>query len=280
MKRSLAAVLWLTALLPLATAAAAGPQRVITLGGSVTEIVFALGQGDRVVADDQSSLYPEAATRLPRVGYYRAVPVEGVLALAPDLVLASEQAGPPAALARLQSVGVKVTTVSDAASVQSLYDRIAQVAQALGVPERGDRLAGEVREALAAVAALPASQRSTVLITNRAGTPQAAGAGTAADLVMRLAGLRNALSDQQGYKPLNAEALAALAPEVIVVTAASVEGKGGVAQVQRWPGVAATPAARRGCIVVMDDLLALGAGPRLPVALRTLKETACVASAG
>lgn len=280
MKRLFAAGLWLTALLPIATAMAAGPQRVVTLGGSVTEIVFALGQGDRVVADDQSSLYPEAATRLPRVGYYRAVPVEGVLALAPDLVLASEQAGPPAALARLASVGVKVTTVSDAASVQSLYDRIAQVAQALGVPERGERLAAEVREALATVAAMPASQRSTVLLMNRAGTPQAAGAGTAADLVMRLAGLRNALSEQQGYKPLNAEALAALAPEVIVVTAASIEGKGGVAQVQTWPGVAATPAARRGCIVVMDDLLALGAGPRLPEALRMLKETACVASAG
>lgn len=72
---------------------AAEPSRVVSLGGSVTEIVYGLGEGDRLVGDDLSSLYPEAATKLPRVGYYRAVPVEGVLSLKPDLVLASEQAG-------------------------------------------------------------------------------------------------------------------------------------------------------------------------------------------
>ncbi|MDQ8034521.1 MAG: ABC transporter substrate-binding protein [Bordetella sp.] len=269
----------LAALIPL-SAAAAGPQRIVTLGGSVTEIVYALGEGHRVVADDQSSLYPEAATRLPRVGYYRAVPVEGVLALAPDLVLASEQAGPPDALARLASVGLTVTRVSDAPTVQSLYDRIAQVASALGVAERGAALAQEVRDALAQADALPTSNRSAVLLTNRGAGAQAAGGGTAADLVLRLAGLRNAMAGHAGYKPLNAESLAAYAPEVIVVTSASVAGAAGVAQVQTWPGVAATPAARRGCIVVMDDLLALGVGPRLPLALRTLKETACVADAG
>lgn len=55
-----------------AAAQAAPPARVVTLGGTVTEIVYGLGQGERLVGDDQSSLYPEAATRLPRVGYYRA----------------------------------------------------------------------------------------------------------------------------------------------------------------------------------------------------------------
>ena len=64
---------------------------MVTLGGSVTEIVYGLGQGARLVGDDQSSLYPPEARRLPSVGYYRAVPVEGVLSLKPDLVLASSR---------------------------------------------------------------------------------------------------------------------------------------------------------------------------------------------
>ena len=129
MKKWLAVAAWLLA----AGAHAAPPERVaarvVTLGGSVTEIVYQLGQGGKLVGDDLSSLYPEAATKLPRVGYYRAVPVEGVLALKPDLVLASEQAGPPDALKRLGDVGVRIVTVPDAPSVDSLKARIRNIAE-------------------------------------------------------------------------------------------------------------------------------------------------------
>ncbi|MBO1114238.1 hemin ABC transporter substrate-binding protein [Bordetella petrii] len=255
-------------------------RRVVALGGTVTEIVYALGQGSRLVGDDLSSLYPEAATRLPRVGYYRAVPVEGVLALKPDLVLASDQAGPPAAIARLKEVGVPVAVVSDQPSTQSLDDRIRQIAQALGVPERGEQLAGSVDAALRDARALPESHARAVLIMNRTGTPLGAGGGTAASLVLELAGLVNVLADQQGYKPLSAEALGALAPQVIVVPRMSLDAAGGMEKLRAMPGVAATPAAANDCIVVMDDLLALGTGPRLPQAIRALKETDCVARQG
>jgi len=258
---------------------AAAQVRVVTLGGSVTEIVYALGQGDRLVGDDLSSLYPEAATQLPRVGYYRAVPVEGVLALKPDLVLASEQAGPPDAIRRLGEVGVRVRTVSDQPTVQSLHRRITEIAQALGAADAGQRLAASVDQELRAVQALPASGASALLIMNRTGTPLGAGADTAAALVLRLAGLRNVLDSQQGYKPLSAEAIGALAPQVVVVTQASVAASGGLDKLRALPGLAGTPAAANDCFVVMDDLLALGTGPRLPQAVRQLKETACVAGA-
>ncbi|MCJ9710342.1 ABC transporter substrate-binding protein, partial [Bordetella hinzii] len=121
MKRLLGAALAACLVLP-----AQAAERVVTLGGSVTEIVYALGKGDMLVGDDLSSIYPDAATRLPRVGYYRSVPVEGVLALKPDLVLASDQSGPPDALKRLADVGVTVLRISDEPSVQSLETRIGQ----------------------------------------------------------------------------------------------------------------------------------------------------------
>lgn len=253
-------------------------QRVVTLGGSVTEIVYALGQGSRVVGDDLSSLYPEAATQVPRVGYYRAVPAEGVLALDPDLVLASEQAGPPEAMRRLSSVGVRVETVSDQPSVQSLHARIEHIARVLGAEAAGRELTESVDRELRAVQALPASNARALLIMNRTGTPQGAGGGTAAALVLQLAGLRNVLQDQRGYKPLSAEAMGALRPQVLVVTSASLKASGGLEKLRAMPGVAGTPAAS--CIVVMDDLLALGTGPRLPQAVRQLKETDCVAGQG
>ncbi|MGV2896064.1 heme/hemin ABC transporter substrate-binding protein [Achromobacter sp. AGC78] len=251
---------------------AAEPSRVVSLGGSVTEIVYGLGEGDRLVGDDLSSLYPEAATKLPRVGYYRAVPVEGVLSLKPDLVLASEQAGPPDALKRLAGVGVRVVTVSDAPSVDSLKARIRAVAEALGVAPAGERMVDEVTRELARAEAIPATRARALLLLNRTGTPQGAGRDTAANEVMHLAGLVNVLDGQQGYKPLSAEAIGALGPDLIVVTQASLDAGGGMEKFLAQPGIAGSQAAAKRRVVVMDDLLILGMGPRLPLALTQLKQ--------
>ncbi|MGS1109623.1 heme/hemin ABC transporter substrate-binding protein [Achromobacter anxifer] len=254
------------------SAHAAPPARVVTLGGTVTEIVYQLGQGDKLVGDDLSSLYPEAATKLPRVGYYRSVPVEGVLSLKPDLVLASEQAGPPDALKRLADVGVRVVTVSDAPSVASLKSRIRSIADALGVAPAGERMVEDVTRELARAEAVPATRARALLLINRTGSPQGAGRDTAANEVMHLAGLVNVLQDQHGYKPLSAEAMGALAPDLIIVTQASLDAGGGMDAFLRMPGIASTQAAAKRRVVVMDDLLILGMGPRLPLALTQLKQ--------
>ncbi|CUI68780.1 heme/hemin ABC transporter substrate-binding protein [Achromobacter aegrifaciens] len=251
---------------------AAPPARVVTLGGTVTEIVYQLGQGDKLVGDDLSSLYPEAATKLPRVGYYRSVPVEGVLSLKPDLVLASEQAGPPDALKRLADVGVRVVTVSDAPSVDSLKSRIRGIADALGVAPAGERMVEDVTRELARAEAVPATRARALLLINRTGSPQGAGRDTAANEVMHLAGLVNVLQDQHGHKPLSAEAMGALAPDLIIVTQASLDAGGGMDAFLRMPGIASTQAAAKRRVVVMDDLLILGMGPRLPLALTQLKQ--------
>lgn len=251
---------------------AAPPTRVVTLGGTVTEIVYQLGQGGKLVGDDLSSLYPEAATKLPRVGYYRSVPVEGVLSLKPDLVLASEQAGPPDSLKRLADVGVRVVTVSDAPSVDSLKSRIRGIADALGVAPAGERMVEDVTRELARAEAVPATRARALLLINRTGSPQGAGRDTAANEVMHLAGLVNVLQDQHGYKPLSAEAIGALAPDLIIVTQASLDAGGGMDAFLRMPGIASTQAAAKRRIVVMDDLLILGMGPRLPLALTQLKQ--------
>ncbi len=89
--------LFLAAALSLAGAAQAA-SRVVTLGGNVTEIVYALGAEGSLVCDDQTSLYPAAATRLPQVGYLRTLAAEGVLSCKPDLILASADAGPAVAM--------------------------------------------------------------------------------------------------------------------------------------------------------------------------------------
>jgi iron complex transport system substrate-binding protein len=262
--------LWLTLFVLISTPAWADkPSRVVTLGGALTEIVYALNAGGLLVGVDQSSIYPPAATSLPQVGYYRAFSVEGVATLKPDLVLATDQAGPPEALQQLQQLGLRVVILPAAPSLDALEQRINGVAMQLAVPERGTLLIAQIRNSLAAptVSAAP----RTLLLMGRDGGLQGAGKDTAADAMLRLAGAVNVLASQQGYKPLSPEAAAALRPDVIVATRMTLESAGGLEKLLGAPGIALTPAARQGRVVVMDDLLLLGFGPRLPEALRELR---------
>ncbi len=254
--------------------AQAKPQRVVVLGGSVTEIVYDLGQGERLVAGDDSSIYPAAALKLPRVGYYRSVPVEGVVAMKPDLVLASENAGPPKALERLRALGIDLEVVSDSPSIESLYRRIEQIARELQAPEEGEKLIAQVRREVQAAQALPSTPRRALVLLNRTGPMMAAGGDTAANAVLRLAGLENVLASQKGYKPISAEGLATLQPDMIIISAASAKAAGGIDKVKAGAGIAATPAARENRILAMDDLLILGLGPRVGLAIEQLKAAA------
>ena len=110
-----------------------------------------------------------------------------------------------------------------------------------------------------------------LLFSSHTGKLQAAGRDTAANAVLALAGASNVFAGQTGYKAISAEAIAALKPDAIVTTTMSVRASGNVAAFAAQPGIAVTPAARNGRVIVIDDLLLLGFGPRLPEALRQLE---------
>lgn len=93
----------------------ADASRVIYVGGSATEIIYALGAGERLVDTDTSSVYPDAATRLPQVGYMRQISSEGVLSLRPSLVVAAGESGPPTAIEQIRAANVNEARLRDRA---------------------------------------------------------------------------------------------------------------------------------------------------------------------
>lgn len=250
----------------------AAPQRIISLGGGVTEIIYALGQQDRLVGLDQSSIYPREAQSLPSVGYYRSVPIEGVLRLKPDLVIASEQAGPVHALEQLRSMGLKIESVSDQPELDSLYRRIQQIADLLGVPQRGQLMRDQLEHKLAHSYRYSSHRPSAMMIVMRSGKLLGAGRDTAAAKIMELSSLDNVLNDLKGYRPISAEIVSATLPSAIIVTTFSVHSMGGMNSVREHIALRHAPAAKNGKIVELDDLLAQALGPRLPFAIETIRQ--------
>jgi len=249
-------------------------SRIVTLGGSVTETVFALGWGDRVVAVDQSSLFPPSVGLLPKVGYFRTLSAEGVLSLEPNLVLASSASGPPIVLDQLRAAGVEVARVEDAETPDEIPDKVRAVARVLGDPDAGEQLAAEVERELADARGLAAhvgELPSAIFVWGR-GTSglSVAGRDTGADVMLREAGIDNAAGGIAGYQPMNAEALLLADPAVLIVPRSTAERLGGVEALLAMPGIRATRAGRAGRVVTVDLLAFIGFGPRTGEALRQL----------
>lgn len=258
------------------TGLADAPSRVVSIGGAVTEVVYALGAQQRLVGVDSTSVHPPAAEQVPDVGYMRRLSAEPILSLEPEVVLASAEAGPPSALAQLRTAGVDVVEIPHTPTSQGVVDKVRAVAGALDVPRRGaslaDRLQGEFERLRAEMSDVHNRPRVLLLLTVGRGTPMAAGTDTAADGIIELAHGRNAIQQFSGYKPLSREAVVAAAPDVLLTTQRTVDRFGGRQALLARPELASTEAGRAGRLVVMDGLLLLGFGPRTPQAAAQLAE--------
>lgn len=249
-------------------------ERVLSVGGSITEIVYALGQDHRLVARDTTSSFPETVLDLPDVGYMRALSPEGVLSVDPDLVIAEAGSGPPETMEVLRDSDIDLVLVPDGFDRAAIRTKIETVATALGVTAVGVALADKVDLALveATEAAANHTQKRRVLfiLSTQGGRIMASGAGTAADGIIALAGGENAITEFIGYKPLTAEAIVVAAPDVVLMMDRG--GDHGMANDELFamPALATTPAAVTRNVVRMDGLLLLGFGPRTPDAVRDL----------
>ncbi|MBB3317039.1 iron complex transport system substrate-binding protein [Rhizobium sp. BK181] len=251
-------------------------SRLVSVGGDVTEIIYALGEQDRLIARDTTSMYPEAATKLPDVGYMRALSPEGILAMNPTAIIAIEGSGPPEALNVLKGASVPFETVPNAYTREGILAKIDRVGDLLAQPDKAkaleDKVGADLDAAIADAAKRPESERKRILfiLSMQGGKIMTSGTGTAADGIIKLSGSVNAVGNFPGYKPLTDEAIVEAKPDVILMMNRG-DGSGTTNEdLLRQPALALTPAAQKKAIIRMDGLHLLGFGPRTASAVREL----------
>ncbi len=270
-RRLSAVVIALTGLLASLSHAA---ERVISIGGDVTEIVYALGSGDEMVARDSTSLNPESVKRLPDVGYMRQLNAEGILAMKPTLVLSSELAEPSLVLQQVAQNGVKVVRIPGNTTLDTVPQKIEVIADALNRQLEGEKLIATYRQQLAAVKRGPLPVKILFVMNHGGTTALAAGQNTAADAMITSAGAQNAMQGFTRYRPLSQEGIIASAPDLLLITTDGVRTLGGLDQVWKLPGLALTPAGKNHRVLVLDDMSLLGFGLETPTVLATLRQAA------
>ena len=264
---------WLLMTITLAASFVANAaDRLVTLGGDVTEIVYALGAQNNLVGRDSSSLHPEQATKLPDVGYMRMLNAEGVLSLRPTLVLASELSQPSIALTQIEKSGVKVIKVTGKPKLEAIPEKITTIAQAVGLPENGEKLVEKFNTELLAVPTSPLNKKVIFLMSHGGVQPMAAGQKTAADSMITAVGAQNAMNNFTSYRPLSQEGLIYSQPDLVVVSEQGIKSLGGIDKVWELPGLALTPAGKNRAILVVDDTGMLSFSLSTPKVMQQLRE--------
>ena len=256
------------------------PQRWVSAGGALSEWIVELGAESRLAGVDTTSQHPSSLKALPSIGYQRQLSAEGVLSLRPDVLVGTEEMGPPPVLAQIRGAGVRVELFSSLADVDAVHGNLTRLGELLGKPEQAEQRFADYRQQLDALKTkVKAAQAATqapgvILLVGHAGAkPMIAGKGTAGDWLIEQAGGRN-LATNDGYKNFSSETLAALNPEVVVFSDRALTGDAALqALLKENPALAASRAVRQKRLIDLDPTLLVGGlGPRLPSTLQALAQ--------
>ena len=244
-------------------------DRIVSLNGSTTEILFALGVGDNVVGCDASSTYPKGVKdKLPSIGYQYGLNVEGILSLNPTLIIGRDDVRPPQVVQQLRMAGVTVLLLKEPRAFEAAKQRLLTIGKAVGHEKKAEELAKALDTDIEKLEAKLASQKETpkqkalFLYLRGTQTTLVLGTDTAPGAMFDIVGAENAAGNIKGNKPMTAESVIAAQPDVYVLFTTSLESVGGVDGLLKLPGLAHTPAGQNKRIVTLDGQYLSGFGPR------------------
>lgn len=249
-------------------------ERIVSIGGDVTEILYALGADSQLIGRDSTSTVPQQAEQLPDVGYMRQLNTEGILALKPTRVIATSAAQPSIVLEQLKSAGIQVDHIALDYHTEGVVAKIHQLGKLTDKQPQAVELAEKFEQSMQAVPHSPLDVKVLFLINRAGGNLMAAGKETVADTAIRLIGAHNAMGHAARFAPLSQEGLIAANPDLIVLTQLSLEGFSSSEAIWAIPGLAHTNAGQHKRMVVVDDIAFLAFGLTLPEELKKMREAA------
>jgi len=248
------------------------PARIVSTSPSITETLFALGLGDRVVGVSTYCRFPPAVATLPKVGTFLKPDAETIAHLKPDLVFI--HAGPNTVAAQLARLGLE-TAVVDRGSLSSVFATIQQISAAAGVPARGERLLADVNAGLDRVKASVAGRaprKILIVVGRRTGTLSdiiAVGPGSYLNDIAAIAGGSNVLASASlEYPRISMETVISSAPDVIVDVGEMGESPADSDRRRRiteglWQSQTLVKAVREGGLHAVNDEAFVVPGPRI-----------------
>ena len=256
--------------------------RIVTAGGSITEIVFALGRGDWVIATDSTSMYPKEATSFTKLGYFRQLSTEGVLAQQPTMLLGAEATGPSVALEQIAHAGVEVTTFNVDKNLSGLKRLVLDIGEKLSASDNAITLVHDIEKKVEQQKARYADKtlafntpiKALFVVANNDRGITVAGKNTVPQALFDTLGIVNIGDAVEGYKVMHAESVLMQNPDIVIAAGHMLRGKSAKDALCTHHALAATFAGIHCLVEAMDSSISLGLSPRFDVALQLVAEHA------
>ena len=246
-------------------------KRIVSLNGSVTEIIYAVGSQKELIGVDVTSTYPAEAEKLTNLGHVRKLSVESLLALNPSHVLMLEDEVSPDLKSKLKQAKIELVTFKHPNSLEESKTLVKEVAEWLGKADAAKEITAKIDSDIKSITKLPKKPKVLFVYARGAGTLMVAGENTPLEKMIALAGGENAGKGFVDFKPLTSESVIAANPDVILMFTSGAQSLGpdGIFNV---PGVQATNAGKNKALIQMDGQLLSGFGPRVAEAVIELNK--------
>ncbi len=264
--------IWGLALVGMFPLSSGESQRIVSLNGSLTELIYQLGAGSEIVGVDTTSTFPAENAKLPQVGYQRALSTEGIASLTPTRILGTDAAGPPHVLEQLKTLQLPLFIWKDVNTLSGLEEKIRNVSKFIGREKEGNLLVKALKEKMNQVKIQKLKKPIKVLFVYSRGNSNifTGGSDTPADVLIQLSGGTNAMTGFSDFKPLTPESIVSAQPDILLVPKKSLESMGGERALWELPSIQLTRAGKEKNLITLEDIHLLGLGVRLPEVIQEL----------
>jgi iron complex transport system substrate-binding protein len=247
-------------------------SRIVSLNGTISEILVELGMEKNIVGVDVTSNYPASIQKLPKAGHNRVINTEAVLAMNPTVIFVVENGIKPEAAQQFKTANVRVVFFKHDYSVDGAKNLVEAVADTLGLQNKVPAIIQKMDAELAAVSNHNSKPRVLFIYARGAGSMSVCGNNTAIAKMISLAGGENAAADLEDFKPYSSESLVERNPDVLLFFDSGLESLNGIDGLLAMPGVGHTNAGKNKKIETMDGQLLSGFGPRIGLAVAQLSK--------
>lgn len=241
-------------------------QRIVCVSKQLTEIIFALGAGDKIVGVDLSSTYPPEVAKLPTVGYHRALGIEGIVSLNPTAVYDNGGIGPETIIEQINKTGIPLIEYQPTPTIESAKTLFRVLGKDFNSEQKAEELCNkldaDIKKVNDKASTYPTKPKVLLIHFGRAMNNYfvVGNKGNANDMIT-WAGAVNA-ADTSGFKMLSAEFIVKAQPDVILVTDFGYDRTGGNDGFKQLPGIGLTPAAKNNKIFRVEEHDLIYFGPR------------------
>ncbi len=197
-------------------------DRIVSIGGGLTETIYALDGQEQLIAVDTSSYYPEEVKQLPDIGYMRSLSAEPILSLNPDIILIKGGSGPASVIEQLENLGIKIEIFSTVMTFDELYQQNLKIGKILNQSEKALKLNAALKKKEENIYKLQKQlknkPRILALLSASHGTYRAAGGDTGVQQMINNTAAINIFEEQKGYKNISAEGILKHKPDFIFIS--------------------------------------------------------------